>query len=673
MKLYTLPVLLCLCTLAPHAASAQSSTQTRYIVKFKDKGNSSYTLANPSAYLSARSLARRTRYGIAVDSIDMPVTPSYVQSIENVPNVTVLNTSRWMNQVSIQISNAASVPDALAAINSFSFVQSSAPTAARRMVAERESIKKLEDDFAPVSSTARMAAMQDNYYSYGQSAAQVDIHNGAFLHNIGLRGQSMIVGMLDAGYSNYRTVSGFDSVRTNGQILDTWDFVLGNPDVNNYSGHGTACFSAMAANLPGQLVGTAPKASFFLYRSEDGGSEYPIEEHNWVCAAERVDSAGGDVISSSLGYNQFDDPYYNYTYANLNGNTTTAARAADLAAKKGILVLNAAGNSGNGGWKYLLTPADADSVLAVGAVNKDSVVGDFSSYGPAADGQVKPDVASVGVGTILQSSGGNVSWANGTSFACPNMAGLATCLWQGFPELNNMKIVGALRQSGHKATAPDDRVGYGIPDMKKAVLLLLKEYATSSASITTCTTTLSWTSKDLEMMKYEIERKGPGEANYTKVAERFGTGAAFANHTYSLSDPLAGVQLGQVSYRIRQIIDTAAASFTADYIDSVSVNFAAACVTTGLDPVDPNSTGFRIVPNPANQTFTLRVLSPAPANNLQIQITSVSGQVVMQLTRSKGSGMADIPITIARLAKGKYFVSVYYKGQLLGTQELLKL
>jgi subtilisin family serine protease len=166
------------------------------------------------------------------------------------------------------------------------------------------------------------------------------------------------------------------------------------------------------------------------------------------------------------------------------------------------------------------------------------VVGGFSSYGPSSDGQVKPDVASVGVATIVQNSAGGIGWANGTSFACPNMAGLATSLWQGFQELNNMKIVTALRQSGHKAAAPDDRVGYGIPDMKKAVLLLLKEFATATGSVSSCKTILSWTSKDVEGMKYEIERKGPGEANYTKVGEQFGTGATFAYHTYTITDTL---------------------------------------------------------------------------------------------------------------------------------------
>ena len=673
MKRKTISVLLALFVVAAFGAvaQAQSSTQTRYIIKLKNKGNGPYTLANPSAYLSQRAIARRTRYNIAIDSTDLPVTPNYIQSIEDVPNVTVLNASRWMNQLSIQISDAASVPAALATINGFAFVQTSTPIAARVMNGAVVDNKKFEEGFTP--SVARTADVQANYFNYGQSGPQVAIHNGQFLHNIGLRGQNMIVGMLDAGYSNYQSVSSFDSLRTNGQILDTWDFVRRDAYVNDFSGHGTACFSAIAANVPGQLVGTAPKASYFLYRSEEAATEYPIEEHNWVCAAERVDSAGGDVISSSLGYNQFSDAYYNHTYADMNGNTTIAAIGADLAVKKGVLVLNAAGNSGGDSWKYILTPADADSVIAVGAVSKDSVVGGFSSYGPSSDGQVKPDVASVGVATIVQNSAGGIGWANGTSFACPNMAGLATSLWQGFQELNNMKIVTALRQSGHKAATPDDRVGYGIPDMKKAVLLLLKEFATATGSISSCKTTLSWTSKDVEGMKYEIERKGSGEANYTKVGERLGTGATFANHTYTITDTLANVQLGTVSYRIRQIIDTAAASLTAYYITTVNVNFAASCVTTGIDPVEVEKNAFQIVPNPAHQTFTLKVSTPVAANNLLIQITDGQGKMVAQLTRSKGAGVATIPVSIAQLAKGKYYVSVYNKGTLLGTQELIKL
>jgi serine protease AprX len=668
MKRISIPVLLFVSFLT---TALPAAAQNRYLVTFKNKGGSSYTLANPSAYLSARSIERRTRYGIALDSTDLPVTPSYIEQVENVAGVTVLNVSRWINQVSIQISDAGAVTAALATINSFAFVQTSAPIAARTMSEGRTNDRKLEDAFTPF--TAREMEVQDNYYSYGSNYSQVRIHNGAFLHNLGLRGQGMQVGVVDAGFLNYLTVPGFDSIRTGGQVLGTWDFVTREANVNDDHRHGTGVLSTMAANLPGQMVGTAPKAGYYLYKTEDAGSEYPIEEHNWVCAVERVDSAGGDVINSSLGYNQFQDSRYNHTYNDLNGNTTIAAIGADLGAKKGLLVINSAGNSGSDSWKYILTPADGDSVLAVGGVNKDSVIWGGSSYGPSADGQVKPDVVSVGEATIVVNAEGNIVQGWGTSFASPNMAGLATCLWQGFRELNNMRIVNALRLSGHKASAPDPRYGYGIPDMKKAVLLLLKDFATSSATISNCKTTLTWTSKDVEAMKYEIERKAPGEATYTKVAERYGTGAAFANRTYSITDTLANIATGAVSYRIRQVIDTAAASLTADYIDTVSVNFSVPCFTTGFNPVDLQANTFLIVPNPAHQSFNLKVHTAAPAQNLVIQVRDAAGQVVAQQRRSKGAGPASFQVSVAHLAKGKYFVSVYNKDVLLGTRELLKL
>ena len=193
-------------------------------------------------------------------------------------------------------------------------------------------------------------------------------------------------------------------------------------------------------------------------------TESPVEEQNWAAAAERADSIGIDVISTSLGYNQFDNPAFNHTYADLDGNTTIVARAADFAAKKGMIVVVAAGNEGNSAWHYITTPADGDSVVAVGAVNSSGVIGSFSSYGPSGDGQVKPAVASVGVGTALSSTTGPIMTGNGTSFATPNVAGLITCLWQAFPEFTNMEIIQAVEKSSSIYTTPDDRIGYGIPN-----------------------------------------------------------------------------------------------------------------------------------------------------------------------------------------------------------------
>ncbi|MBL7749028.1 MAG: S8 family serine peptidase, partial [Chitinophagaceae bacterium] len=333
-------------------------------------------------------------------------------------------------------------------------------------------------------------------------------------------------------------------------------------NVINDGSHGMNCFSTIAANIPGQFIGKAPKASFWLYRTEDDASEYPIEEHNWVCAAERADSSGADLISSSLGYFDFDNATLNYVYANMNGNTTISAQGADVAAKKGLLVVLSAGNEGNGGWHYITTPSDADSVICVGAVSAAGNVGGFSSYGPSSDGQVKPDMAAVGVAAMVQTTGNTIGTSNGTSFACPNMAGLSSCLWQGFPEYNNMKIIKALQQAGSISTSPNDRIGYGIPNVKTAFKNLLIEYATSSASVSACTATITWSTKDVSAMKFHIERKAPGETVFTKVGElNPSAGTILANHNYTFTNTLINVNAGDVFYRIRQIIDTAVASF----------------------------------------------------------------------------------------------------------------
>lgn len=493
------------------SAKAQFS---RHIVQFRDKATNPFSLSNPTQYLSQRAIDRRTRYGIAIDSTDLPVTPRYIDSLRLAGAVTILNVSRWLNQVSIQTTDAA----ALAKINGLPFVRSVSAIAARttggRAIKsiETNSLSNTRYPISTIQSPITNISLSQypnnlfrttaDFFSYGSSYNQVHMHNGEFLHNIGLRGQNIIIGVLDGGFFNYTNLRAFDSARLNGQILGTYDFVARETSVTEDDAHGMQCLSVIAANIPNQFVGTAPKASFYLFRSEDGASEYPIEEHNWVCATERTDSAGGDMISSSLGYSDgMSNSVFNHTYAEMDGNTTIATRGADLGAKKGMLIVNSAGNDGGGSFNYISAPADGDSVMAVGAVNASGAVANFSSYGPTSDGQVKPDVASQGVSTVVQSTNNTIGTNNGTSFACPNIAGLAACLWQGFQEYNNIKILNALRQSGSKATAPDNRVGYGIPDVRKAVMNLLKEFSTATIAASTCKNNLSWTSKDVAAMR----------------------------------------------------------------------------------------------------------------------------------------------------------------------------
>jgi serine protease AprX len=661
------------------AASAQNVIRPgRYLVKFRNKANSSFTIANPAAYLSARAIARRTRYGIAIDSTDLPVTPAYLDSLRAIPTVTVINPSKWLNSASIRISDtsAGNVTAVLNKINSFPFVLNASGLAQRAEAFVSSTVRQPKLETADGSTAQqRVNSIEADFFSYGSSFNQIHLHNGEFLHNIGLRGQDMVLGMLDAGFQNYLTVKAFDSIRLNGQVLGTYDFVAKETSVNEDHSHGEQCLSIIAGNLPGQYIGTAPKASFYLFRTEDAATEFPIEEHNWVCGAERVDSAGGDVISSSLGYYDFDAPLQSlsHPFSDMTGNITMAAIGADLAAKKGVLVVNAAGNEGDKPWGRIITPADGDSVLAVGAVNVAGVPGSFTSRGPSADGQVKPDVASVGVNTVIANQSNTISSGNGTSYACPNMAGLATCLWQGFPEFDNMKIIYALRRAGTRANNPNDTIGYGIPDVKKALLGLTKDFSTATASMGTCKTTIGWTSKDITNMRYEIERKAPGESVFTKVSERYGTGSLFANHSYTSTDSLINVQAGTITYRIRQVIDTAAATFSADYIDTVTVNLAASCITTAIPTVNPTGIDIVLQPNPTRGAVTLKITTATAISDLQVSITDAQGKLIRRTAHSKGSGTSLIRIETTGLASGKYFVSVSGKGQLLGTRELVKL
>ncbi|HTN05452.1 S8 family serine peptidase [Agriterribacter sp.] len=446
---------------------AQSS---RYIIVLKNKNNNPYSLSNPSQYLSLKAIERRTRQQIAIDSSDLPVNPAYLNSIRNAGTLSILNVSKWLNQVLIQTTD----PAALQNINGFSFVQSVAGIAARTSGRKKDEADKFSEMIFPVKRS-QMVQGGNDYYSYGNMYAQINIHEGEFLHNKGFRGEGMTIAILDAGFYHYDTNPAFDSVRLNNQVLGTWDFVANKPSVTEEHTHGMVCFSTIAANRPGLLVGTAPKAKFYLFRTEDVATEYPVEEQNWVAAAERADSLGVDLITSSLGYNTFTNPSLNHSYADMNGASTIITKGAEMAAKKGIFVTNSAGNSGTDSWHYLIAPADGEHVLAIGAVNAGKQVAGFSSYGPSYDGRIKPNVASVGWGTVIAGTDGNPASASGTSVANPNLAGLITCLWQAFPEFSNATIFDAVQRSADKYNNPDDRVGYGIPNMRVAYGILEKK------------------------------------------------------------------------------------------------------------------------------------------------------------------------------------------------------
>ncbi len=434
----------------------------KLIIQFTNKGTNPFNISSPSQYLSARAINRRNRYNISIDSFDLPIVPRYIDSVLSKGSVTLLSKSKWLNQILIQCSDQATINKILA----LPFVKSA------KGVGYRPSVNTTRFDetvqAAPPFTLAQRG--QADAFSYGNNYNQVHIHEGEYLHNLGFSGQGMMIGVLDAGFSSYKTIPFFDSIRNNGQVLGERDFVAFDNSVNEDDSHGMFCLSTMAANYPGKMVGTAPKANYWLIRTENAASEYPIEEHNWVVGAEFLDSCGADMISSSLGYNTFDDPSFDHTYNEFYKNATTVTQGATVAAKKGMIVMNSAGNEGGNGWKYLIFPADADSVCAVGAVSQTGIVASFTSYGYP--GKVKPNIASVGLGTVLAGFGNNTTTGNGTSYANPNIAGLIACLWQAFPEFNNMQILDAVYRSCPNYNNPNDRTGYGLPNMRLAYQIL---------------------------------------------------------------------------------------------------------------------------------------------------------------------------------------------------------
>ena len=450
---------------------------TRYWVAFTDKNNSPYNINNPQQFLSQRSIDRRTRQNIAVNNEDLPVNATYIQQVTSTGAI-VMSRSRWFNGVIVWVTN----PSQLTAINALSCVQSTRP------LARIKSPKKTLPASQNVVSNLKTEAIQGDTYNYGYSQGQIYLLHGECLHNKGYNGSGMQIGIIDDGFASARGAAVFDTLWQNNQILGTHDFFTNDSLVYNEGGHGTYVLSCMAANSPGQMIGTAPKAKFYLLRSEIDSTEKIVEVYQWVSAIEYADSAGADIINSSLGYTLFEDTTQSFTWADLNGRTAVASLSATMAARRGMVACIAAGNEGCNNssgssaqcWQKISVPADADSILAVGAVwGLSSVSPDpppgsyayFSSTGNTADGRIKPDVAAQGQSTIVANSAGIIS-GTGTSFASPTIAGMVACLWQGNPNAKNMQVISAVKQSASQYNHPDSLLGYGIPDFCMADQIL---------------------------------------------------------------------------------------------------------------------------------------------------------------------------------------------------------
>ncbi|UTA69962.1 S8 family serine peptidase [Emticicia sp. 21SJ11W-3] len=430
--------------------------QNQYLVVFRDKANSTYSVNKPKEFLSERSIQRRAKQKIAVTERDLPPNTAYLAELSKA-GAKVLYKSRWLNAALIETNTAT-----LDKILKFSFVKGleGAGDIRNARLNTDAGVKTKKDKFAAERTT-------DN----GLSQTQLAMLGADKLHQRGFKGEGMLIGVLDAGFLNANNLTFFKDLYAENRVVGTYDFVANEKSVYEDDNHGTRVLSCMAAYEDGKIVGTAYKASYLLLRTEDTASETRREEANWLFGAEMADSVGVDVINSSLGYTTFDDPRQDYKRTDLNGDRALATRAADWAAQAGILVVTSAGNEGNDSWKYIGTPADADSVIAVGAVSASRVIASFSSYGPSADGRVKPELAAMGQSTLVGGANNTIVNSNGTSFASPLLAGFAASFWQAYPEFNNMQIRDFLIRSASQYESPDDRLGYGIPNFEKAAQL----------------------------------------------------------------------------------------------------------------------------------------------------------------------------------------------------------
>lgn len=433
----------------------------------KDKQGSPHSFDHPGRWLSHKAIERRKRQGIAVDSTDLPVSSKYLRQIESSlsqrqpgekrpkTDWVIVGTSRWNNTVLVR-ANDTTLLSRLATLDCVTKAQCvwTSPDSIDRYVKHT-----YNETFNPWDSIKGV--------TYGNGMEQLEMLQGQRLHAIGKRGHGMTIAVLDGGFQNVDVIPAF----LHANIVGAKDFVYPNsPFFYQETDHGTKVLSAMAANEPNVLIGTAPEARYWLLRCEDQQTEQPVEEDYWAMAAEFADSVGADIISSSLGYNDYDTPDY-YHQRDLDGETALISHTASMLAKKGIILVNSAGNSGMGPWKKITFPADANDILTVGAVNTEKKNAPFSGVGPTQDGRIKPDVMALGSPASLISGRGSIIRDMGTSFSTPLVAGLVACLWQALPEKSALEIIELVRQTSSNAKEPDSIFGYGIPNFWRAYMI----------------------------------------------------------------------------------------------------------------------------------------------------------------------------------------------------------
>lgn len=441
---------------APYSEAQEPESNYYYRVFFRDKGDYRISEFVPSDLLSNRAISRREKAGLPFpDYHDIPVYKKYLDEISSL-GFSLHCTSKWMNSALFTTDLQADTRPLLSLeyVREVKIVKSPAQTG------------KGQDKLDLTTSAYDSRA-------YDNPVAQV---KGSAIHQSGFSGKGILIAVLDGGFSNTENVSSLNDLLRRKGIKNTYDFVRKKSNVYDYHTHGTAVLSVLAGSIEGSIEGSAPGADYLLFRTEDTGSESSAEEDFWIAAAENADSSGADIITSSLGYFTFDGPSMNYEYQDIDGNSAFITKGADIAASKGILVVNSAGNEKGNIWNHIIAPSDGDSVLAVGAVDGSGMISSFSSPGPSFDGRIKPDVVAQGVGVPVQTRDEIVERSSGTSFSCPVVSGIAACIMEAVPDATAAEIISAIKKSSDRFNYPDADYGYGIPDMVQVLNELQKKH-----------------------------------------------------------------------------------------------------------------------------------------------------------------------------------------------------
>jgi subtilisin family serine protease len=435
-----------------------------YLVSFKNKNNSPYSLQQASEYLSQKAILRREKAKIEIDSSDMPVNPNYIDSIISY-GLKPSFYSKWLNATLVTVEN----PQQLAHLQQSSLIDSLAyvaPFLAPTIVSKHKNKIRHKLFTKSFNPDLQSIAQFTNTKSRIEMIALDKLMAQAYI------GKSVQIAVFDNGFYHVNQLKAFAHLFSQSQILGAKDFTSAGTRVYEAGNHGTAVLSVMAAYINQSYVGSAIGAQYYLYKTEDDRFEFPVEECYWLFAAEQADSSGVDIITSSLGYTEFDQIALNHKPTQLNGKSSIISRAARWAAQKGILVVVSAGNDGNHHWQKISFPADAEGIITVGGVNNKGERAAFSSMGNSADGRIKPEVMTLGQNTAIVGEQGTIIYANGTSYSAPFMAGAAASLMQAKPQATAHEIREAIIQSSSRFMTPDSLMGYGIPNLFKAMSLL---------------------------------------------------------------------------------------------------------------------------------------------------------------------------------------------------------